>query len=187
LLGGGMLAVFNATLRGAILAMIFTLGYVAACCLRTVELTADGEDAIDDWPAAAAWKDWMWAFFQVLNYLVQAFLVALVLTWWTGPLYGPPALFVVFVAFPIIALASMEAESWLPASKVILQTLWTHPALWLIFYVEAALLLLTWMGIALIGMAVGGLWFVPVSCMLIAAVALIYARLLGRLAWCLSR
>jgi hypothetical protein len=179
--------VFSASLRATLMVLVFTFGYMAACCLRIVELSAEGVDAIDDWPAAAEWKEWMWAFFQVLSYLVQAILVAFFLTWWSGFLYWIPTVVIVFITFPIIALAAMEAGSCLPTSTVVLQTLKTHPWAWATFYAEATLLVGAWCLLMLLGVLLAEEWSGLLSVPLFAAVALIYARLMGRLAWCLNR
>jgi hypothetical protein len=129
----------------------------------------------------------MWSFFQLLNYLVQAALVAFVLTWWSWFLYGLPALLVVFIVYPLITLAAMEADSWLPLSPAIFRTLQTHLWAWAIFYAESALVFVVWCVLAVAGAVLAGWWSVPVTTGLLAAVAIIYARLLGRLAWCLNQ
>ncbi len=187
LLAGGVLLVFSFTLRASFLVLVFVLGYICACCLTIVQHTADGLDEIEDWPAALDWKEWMWSLFQVFGYLLQAVLVAFILAWWSSVLYWIPALLIVYVAFPIIALAGLEADSWLPMSPIIWRTLKTHWWAWAIFYLESALVLAAWSIIGVVGAAVAGLWSVPVTTALLAAVFIIYARLLGRLGWCLNQ
>jgi hypothetical protein len=59
---------------------------------------------------------------------------------------------------------------------------------WLILYLETGAMLIGWVIVTLIPMATGGLYLMPfISGPLLAAGLMIYARLLGRLAWLASQ
>ena len=102
-------------------------------------------------------------------------------------MYWIPSLLVVFVAFPYITLSAMEAESWAPTSAAVFRTLQTHLWAWAIFYAESALLVVVWLVASVVGALVSEAWAVIMPCPLLAAAIIIYARLMGRLAWCFSQ
>jgi hypothetical protein len=93
-----------------------------------------------------------------------------------------------FLLYPICLLSSMEANSpWLPLTKPILHSVVTLWWGWLVFYALAAAVLGGWLALIVVGS-----WLQPFLAGLLggpvlAAAILIYARLLGRLAWRASR
>ena len=167
--------------------MLFTLAYMFHCCLKVIEQTAYGHAVIDDWPPFVMWKEWGWAFFQLLLVVMQSALVAAILTAGSW-LYSPtPVVVMTAILFPWMLLSSLEADSWIPYSKPIMRSLLTHLPIWGLFYLEVALVVAAWGLLSIGGFMLAGAWSLLVSAPLFAAACLICARLLGRLAWCLRR
>jgi len=167
--------------------LLFTLAYMFACCQKVIEETAYGHAVIDEWPSLVQWKEWGWAFFQLFLYVLQSALAAAVLTagsWLVSPI---PVLLVTAILFPFFLLSCLESDSWIPLSWPIIRSLQTHTPVWGLFYLEAAGVVVGWGLVTLAGIEWFGLFSFFVSGPLLAAAALICARLLGRLAWCIRR
>jgi hypothetical protein len=78
----------------------------------------------------------------------------------------------------------MEADSYLlPFSPPILRTLGYYPQGWLMFYLLTGAMFAAWVVAFDFGFARGPYWTVLLSGPVLAAVMLIYSRLLGRVAW----
>jgi hypothetical protein len=164
----------------------FTMSYAAACSLHVFESTAAGLDRIEAWPEPN-WRDWM----GELIYVGWIAVIPLGISYGLGLLgvsHGVtifatlPALF--FVLYPISFLSAMEANSvWVPLTMPILGSLARWWWCWLLFYCLAGLMIgsIAAAVILLIASSLDGLLIGmgPV----LAAGALIYFRLLGRLAW----
>jgi hypothetical protein len=90
----------------------------------------------------------------------------------------------VFLLFPILLLSSVDANSpFIPLSRRVRRSLFRVAGTWLTFYVLSGLLWAGLMG-AFWGLAQLHDFLAPVlGGPLLAATVLIYARLLGRLAW----
>jgi hypothetical protein len=174
------------SLRGTAIALAFTLGYAAACGMKIIEATANGLDVVE-WPSWGEWKEWMWAYVQMLCHLTCSLLVAAALTWWSRSLYWIPMAVVMFVVFPYVVLSAMEAESWLPLSTNVPRTLKSHAWAWGVFYGEAVLLIAAWSILTVVVSVAAGSAALVVTSPLLAALMIIYARLLGRLGWVISR
>lgn len=169
--------------------LLWTLSYAAGCAICIIEATAAGIDRIEAWPEPN-WKEWM----LQLIYLtwiaaaptVAAYGIAKLSETQGGP-FWPVLCGGFFLMFPIVLLSAMEANSpWVLLSLPVLKSLFVVCGGWLTFYLLTGTLLtlvavlagfLQERSILLAGIILGP----PV-----AAAILIYARLLGRLAWKIS-
>jgi hypothetical protein len=181
--------------RGQLIAGFFALGwlffalltgsYAAACIAAVTETTAYNDDAPYDWPDPD-WRE------RVMHLVWLGWCVGLAAALALGPAtalfesaqHVAWALLIgVGVLFPIFLLSTLETNSLSPFSQPVWGSLLTQGLSWLIFY-------------ALTGLLVGGCGFASVWLFgrigmfsafvagpLWAACILIYARLLGRLAW----
>jgi hypothetical protein len=168
---------------------LLVLSYASSCCLQVIEDTANGVDSITSWPAAD-WRAWVLGLLSVLYVLVLCALVGYVVRLLVRPIFDTwvPSIFIVFLLFPIVQLSSLAAESrWWPYSPAILRSLKTVTAQWLLFYGIVIVMCGGWLVISVVGILISP-WGTPIVVMpLLAAVMLIYARLLGRLAWCFGQ
>jgi hypothetical protein len=165
---------------------IWTLSYAAACSLVVVEQTANGNQEMGEWPEPQ-WTGWLLEMTHVLIPAIVAALIAwgvgLVLRLTTGWFWSPLA-GTLFVLFPIFWMSSLECDAlFLPFSRPILWSLVRLWWAWLLFYAEAALLLLLGPGLLLYGVQPDPFGAALGTAPVLAAVILIYSRLLGRLAW----
>jgi hypothetical protein len=168
---------------------ILTFGYASACWIPIITETAAGSDRVEGWPEPY-WKDWALDLvrfgFTALQAVAVAFGIAKLFelgmdTFW------PPLLAGSFLLFPIFLLSSMHADSaWVPVTPPIVRSLLTCWWAWLMFYVEVAVMAVIWPGLALLGLLFEP-WMTAISTgPLMAAVLLIYARLIGRLGWVIT-
>ncbi len=90
-----------------------------------------------------------------------------------------------FLLFPFLLLCELESGSaFTPASGLVLASLWRQSAAWLLFYAESGgLFAVAGVLVILVGPRINLSIGVVMGGMLFAAVAMIYFRLLGRLAW----
>lgn len=160
--------------------------YSAACCLPVVTDTAAGADRIDAWPEPVV-KEWavqlLYVSFIGVEAIVGAYFIGRFVEQFTGWSVWP-RLLATDLLFPIILLASLEAGSvFTPWSGPIFRSLYKSWLSWLGFYVITTTM---WFAFGAVITALG--LFVPPLIALLpgpifAALLLIYARLLGRLAW----
>jgi DNA-directed RNA polymerase subunit RPC12/RpoP len=165
---------------------IWTLSYAAGCLLAVVEETAAGNDEIN-WPDDG-WRERVWkllyaGYLLVLSALAGTAVGSLaqllaVEFWWS-------ALATTFVLFPIVLLSSLEAGTpWAPLTPPIIRSLVVSMWCWGVFYIEITLLATPWVALVLVGVQLRHpFWTALVAAPPLAALLLIYARLLGRLAW----
>ncbi|MGD9720697.1 MAG: hypothetical protein AB7O59_16160 [Pirellulales bacterium] len=162
--------------------MLVTGSFCAACFLAAVDDTADGHDDVqaDSLPPLG---DWFFAFFSVLGIWLMS--GALGYPFALVPSIGALAVPISsLVLFPVLLLSAMECDSFfIPWSPRVWGTTLRFAGTWLAFYIVSTFLLAAW----LIGTSFA-LQAAPFASMLLAApalaaVILIYARLLGRLAW----
>lgn len=177
-------------LGAAFLALAF-VATASVCSLAILQDTAAGYDKVEHWPGMEI-IDWMMNVFYVVNGLLSAALPGLFLGGTLMCLGGNVSSAVyggaisAIVLFPIF-LISMAAEGscFAIASPAVWGTLWTARRRWGKFYLLSAglglglLVLARWM-------AGGGFLLPALSAAVAVAVTMIYFRLLGRLAWCLS-
>jgi hypothetical protein len=186
----GHMAAVLFSMVAAASALIF-LVTASVCFVAILHDTANGYEKIEGWPGVA-FLDWMGDSLYVIN--------ALFVSATPGVLFGQflncagvPAFFAFFCGlitfywlFPVIMLSMSEEGSPLSiASGSVWRSLLTARTLWTRFYVASAGIVLGAVVGASIAAVTSLLISVPVTAVVIA-LAMIYFRLLGRLAWCLS-
>jgi hypothetical protein len=165
--------------------VILTGSYAAACVFAILETTAYNYDAPYDWPE----PDWRERFMHFLwmgwclGLAAALFVTPSALVAETLPVRALLCAIGITVVFPVFVLSTMETNSLVPFSGPIWRSLGSQFHVWGAFYVISSLLL-AGCGLAsvmlfsqsqlLSPIVLGPLW---------AATILIYARLLGRLAW----
>jgi len=199
LVAGGMMAyfvVYGLQMGGvgvrtvgisACMATAFAFAYASACCLTVIEETGSGRNVIDEWPNALDWKEWAWGLVFMLIMLLESAFVAFIPTVGFTPWSWLPFVFLTIAIFPYVVLSSLEADTMVPVSKAVFQSLSKNTVAWLVFYGCYFGVWLVWLTVSIVaGFIV--LWgAVLVSMPLFAAMLLIHARLLGRLAWCIGK
>lgn len=167
---------------------ILTFGYALTCCLTIIENTSNGLDTFDVSPSMD-WKEWTFIFGRIVVLLLQAGMVGAALKWLCQSESFTPLAIGTFAAFPLVLLGALASgEAWTPLA--IKTVLWSFKPLWWawgLFYVETGALVWGWTLLAATGMREEP-WPTPFyAAPLLAAVILIYARLVGRLAGCIVR
>jgi hypothetical protein len=171
----------------ALMAFIMTMGFAVAHCRSIFEETAYGADAVESWPPFD-WKGWLVTFFFAAIVLAEAGAAAYVLA--VPQLMGSalPALLITFLLYPVFLLSALENDSpFVPLAMPVLKSFKSIWWAWWLFYMETGLLLAFWVAVTVAGLFVQPYLSVFVSGPLLAAVLMIYARLLGRLTWCASQ
>jgi hypothetical protein len=159
-----------------ILAMSFSI----TSCLAAIQDTADGHDLPQD-NTFPEWDQWLYTLLSWVMVGAAAAAVGFPLSLWIGPI----AFAISFLLlFPILLLSAMEADSFImPFSPPVLRSLGYYAHGWLMFYLVST---------GLIALAAYGFDHAyresPLATLLLsgpvlAALLLIYARLIGRLAW----
>jgi hypothetical protein len=168
---------------------ILALSYASACCLHVIECTANGADSIDTWPATD-WREWVWSLICVLYVFMICALAGYAVRLMTLPVVDTwlPTELTIFLLFPFVLLSSLAADSrWWPYAPTILKSMRVVPVSWLVFYGFVIALCGGWLAIFVVGILMNPWGAMMVVMPLLAAVMLICARLLGRLAWCLGQ
>jgi hypothetical protein len=168
---------------------ILTGSYAAACVFAVTETTAYNFDAPYDWPE----PDWRERFFHFL-WLGWCFGLAVALVVTPASLVTESLQYRVLISavgtavlFPIFVLSTLETNSLFPLSGPVWRSLAREAAAWITFYMLSGAV------VSGCGMASVELYkrlemlSVIVLAPLWAACVLIYARLLGRLAWRIMR
>ncbi|MFH1919762.1 MAG: hypothetical protein ABIP48_07765, partial [Planctomycetota bacterium] len=187
--GIGSFAAMACLASGTVLFLLWSV-MASAFLLAVVEDTAEGNDAIENWPEAI-FSDWMFDFFFIFNgtilSLVPGVALAQVLAftgqpyWWSIPAS-------VFFVFPVALLSMLEAGSPLvPVSLPIWGSLFSKWWAWTLFYLETALVLAAFLVFAAVVIHYGGTWGSVLVVPAWVAILMIYFRLLGRLAWCCAQ
>ena len=191
----GIVILFVCTLTGTTIFAIFVLSYTAHCYLTVMQDTADGLDQVV-WPSE-----------PIADRLGQAGYLGFLTALWLAPagilasalrhdvLPGQPGLLLLLIAvpglwlcFPVGLLSSLSASSrWIPLRLAILQRLLRLFPATVGFYLSTALLLAGSAALWYVALAGSSALLLPVAGGLGAAVVLIHARLLGRLAWLVRR
>lgn len=156
-------------------------GYVSACLLAVVEDTANGCDQVQEWPESD-WRDWAFTLRLPLMAALGSFAAGSLFSWLAGQ-WNLAADLAALVVFPVLILSMLESGAALaPISAAILSTCLRFWWVWAIFYAET--------GLALIAVAWLLRWIAGQSLSVCLCGApplvyfmLVYARLLGRLAW----
>ncbi len=166
----------------ALLLTLIVSGYVTACLLAVIEDTANGCDRVREWPESD-WRDWLWTLRFPLVSGFGALLAGAVVEQLAGEWNWAAAL-AALVVFPILLLSVLETGSALaPLSGPILKSCRRWWWAWLLFYAETGLMFLVWFWIARFAVSHFPSIAIWIAAPLSIAALLIYARLLGRLAW----
>ncbi len=173
----------------AVFGMIGLVGFAwfvtaAVTWLAILVDTAGGNDQIEGWPDAI-WLDWVGhsmflvnslAIVTLLGYGVATGAAALGLSVWPGVAPG-------VLLFPVLLLAMLETGSMFdPFSRPVWSSLWYALGPWLLFYVESSLLLAAAGGLAALLIFLGNTLTYAGAALIGVAAAIVYFRLLGRLA-----
>ncbi len=167
------------------------LAYAAHSFLVVVQDTSAGNDRVV-WPDEAM-VDWLWKFVYLLwlvavcvvpSGLVAKLLPASVFTEWRVPVASLAAF---WLLFPVALLSSLGGESKVYVLRPkLLGLLLRVPGATLGCYLSTGLLLGA--SAALTALTYGGHWtFTPLAAVAAGTTVLIYARLMGRLAWRVGR
>ena len=164
---------------------VMTLTFCAACFMAAVDDTVDGQDEMQD-STFPPWDEWFPALFSVFNVVLMSGAVGYPLA--LVPQIGFVGIPVsALVLFPVLFLSAMECGSYFaPLSPVVWRTIPRFFGTWLAFYVISTLLIGGWLAGTAALLPNGAFLVVLGSAAALAAVVLIYARLLGRLGWRIS-
>lgn len=171
------------------------VAYAAHCFFTVVQDTAAGNEEVS-WPGDL-FLDWIRSAVVVIGLLAVSLAPAGFLARGLGAVWlpGQPGLRFFLMAvlslwsvFPVVLLSIMSARSpWMlfkPA--VIVQLVRLGPAA-LIFFLMSGLVGGICAGLAYLYLWLGQAWLLPVIAIVFSGSLLIYGRLLGRLAWLISR
>ena len=187
---GAVLGGLSARLFGppACMAGGLTFGYAFTCCMVVIEGTSNGWDTIDVSPPLE-WKEWIFNLGRIAVLLLQAGLVGAAFQWLCQSTSFTPLAIGTLAAFPLVLLGALASgEAWAPlAMKTVLWSIRPLWWAWALFYIESGALIWGWTLLTATGLREEP-WATPLyAAPLLAAVILIYARLLGRLAGCIVR
>jgi predicted RNA-binding Zn-ribbon protein involved in translation (DUF1610 family) len=166
---------------------IWSSTYSAACFLPVVIDTAAGNNRIHSWPEPN-WREWMPKLFYVGYMESVAALGGLVGATIVDELYGGgfwlSFCIINYLIFPAMLLSSLEAGSaFMPLTLPILKCMVTRWWCWLLFYLETTFIWVLWAGLMWFGIPNSPYLTILLAGPMLAAILLITARLLGRLAW----
>jgi hypothetical protein len=167
---------------------VIWIGYLAvsftsAMWLKIVQVTAAGYDIVDDW-RAGDWREWPWAMVYPVGMLVPSLLIGWGVYATSEMARLPFGLAAGFFVYPILLLSAMETGSPLnPVSMPVLRSLGMVWWAWLIVYIETAVMVAA-LGVFVYYAFQEHPWVtIMLAVPMLAAGLMIYARLLGRLAW----
>ncbi len=164
-------------------AAALTFGYAACCWMGIIEETSNGWDAIETWPDIN-WKEWIWNLAHLATLGLQAGIVGMAVQLAVGSRTWAPLLIGAWFAFPLVLLSALSADgAWVPLNTLpIVASMGRRLVSWIVFYVEITALAGAWIVLVTLGLWTAP-WLVPLyAAPLLAAILLIYARLVGRLA-----
>lgn len=171
---GVLLTMFTAILTLAV------LSFAAVSCQAAIQDTADGHDE----PLEASLPDWdQWVFTLLAWMMLWAASAAI--GYPLSLVIGPMAFLITStLLFPVLLLSAMECESFIvPFSPPVLRTLGYYFHGWLTFQVMTVVLFAGWITAFDYGFPQAPHLTALFSGPVLATIMLIYARLLGRLAW----
>lgn len=158
-----------------------------ACSVAIIQDTANGYEKIEQWPGANI-GEWMWDGFYVTNSLLASATPG-VAVWllglgWVNAVFVGTATAVAL--FPILVLSALEQSSPLGfASASIWKSLGERRGRWVKFYLlSVGLAVLALLASSLLPTSNFLLWGLAAAGL--ATIGMVYFRLVGRLAWCLS-
>lgn len=171
-------------------ALAWTLLLASACLVSVTRETAAGIDVVDQWPESD-WREWLWEGLILLDVgLISGGVVYLVSQLFERmpaiePLLADMAGLVGgALVLPMLLLSIFDNGTIFPPfSWPVFRSVLLRPHYWLLFHLETLLLLAGIVSLLWLGMQQTLYLRVFVGAPLAAAYVLIYARLLGRLAW----
>ncbi len=176
---------------GAVVVTVVLVATAAAIGLAILQDTASGRDKVESWPGMP-FTDWVMDVFYVVNALLTAALPGLFVGGALMCLGGKVGSAIyggalsAIVLFPLFLISMVtEGSAFSVASPAVWGTVRTQPRLWGKFYLLSGALSLV---LLMLGrMMLGSGFFLQGLCSAGAvAASMIYFRLLGTLAWCLS-
>ncbi|HYT90445.1 MAG TPA: hypothetical protein VEL76_17195 [Gemmataceae bacterium] len=193
LAGAGPAIVFFFLMAALAVLGIPILAYAAHCFLTVVEFTAAGQDEIR-WPDEPL-TDWLWkplyllwllAFWLIPAWLVVAVVLTRGLGLPLGGFYGA-LLAAAWLLFPLGLFSSLSANHRMVVFRpAILRALVRQPLAVGVVYLASGVLVVGWGALFYYAMVAPSWWWLPVASTTGAVVLLLYARLLGRLAWVMT-
>jgi len=187
-MSGNPMGLFVCAMLGGLAAILVLIWFIvlSATVLTVLNETAEGCDAINNWPGAV-FLDWMgdslWLFCAFCMSMTPGAAIAWLLAQQgiAGEVLMPLSLFFVF---PIVLLSMIETNSIFGLlSLPVWQTLFVATFGWLRFYAASAALLAAAWGLEEVASRLNPFAGLMVVSVIQAVAWLIYFRLLGRLAW----
>ncbi len=171
----------------AYVATLMTLAYACTCAIKVIEETSHGLDSVECEPDLN-WKEWFYSFAYIACLLLQAGAVGMLVRAASLTDSWLPMSITTLVLFPWFLLGGLAADgAWVPLA--VRHVMRTFPALavqWGFFYLQTGAIALVWTLVTVGGLATAP-WLVPLySGPILAAGVLVYARLVGRMAWCIA-
>jgi len=161
---------------------------VASAFLMTIiQDTAEGSDRVEDWPEAifADWAGDILFFFSSVCVSILPGVAFVQISGYIGPLSGLIVPASALLLFPVVMLSMLEGSSPLSVlSFTVLRSLFSTSWVWILFYLETAVLVAAFVFFAAQVFRSLGPWGLYLPAALSVAVLMVYCRLLGRLAWC---
>jgi hypothetical protein len=174
-------------LAGVSLLVFLGLVVVAGYWLAILRDTAEGCEVIENWPELVL-IDWTIGFLHLIVAGACAIGIGTILQRAAAHWGIPPEMVLALsahVLFPLFLLSSLETNvPFLPLSVPILRSLGSSLPAWAAFYAVTGLLLPLGYGTAVLVSRWIRLWSLAPASVLLAAIAILYFRLLGRLALC---
>jgi hypothetical protein len=168
--------------------IITTLGYIATCSLKIIESTAENDESFEI-AVGIEWKEWIWNFAHMLVLVLQAGMVGAVMKVLIPIHPWLPMIAATYAVFPIVLLGALAADgAWAPiAIGSVLRSLIPVGWAWALFYLETTVPIVAWCILVGAGLSSYSPWLTPLyAAPLLAIYFLFYARLIGRLASCIS-
>lgn len=187
--GAGPAILFVIATAAEAIVGLYTAAWAAHCFLVVLEQTSAGRDEVE-WPDDLV-IEWLWKPFFF------AWLIALwVVPVWGGvslvaavlerPLVGlyPAMALVVWLLFPISLLSCLHAQSRLTVLHwMIVRRMLKNGGALLLYYLVTGVLVLGAAALVALALTSPSWGFLPLAALVVSAVLLIDARLLGRIAW----
>jgi hypothetical protein len=188
-LGAGLSVAATAMLTAMIASFTVpaTLIVAAVKFLTILQDTSEGYDRIET-RSEGPWIDWATESFYVLN----AASLCMAPGWLLYELLSPHWEFAWLVVpvgamlfFPVLLLSMLSAASPLAALtatvlRMLLRVWWA----WLLFFLQSTVVIAVAVAVTWGLMRLMGTWGISLACVIDVPLAMIYFRLLGRLAWC---
>lgn len=191
IMDGSFVGIAGAAILGAVALMVanWTVAFGAACMFSVIRETAAGVDIVEEWPESD-WREWLWPllYVVVVSILATGFPYAcsqiLRAIGTRDVLTIPWQLAIAGLLFPVLLLSVVENGLILAFySKPVVRSLMRLPHYWLLFHLETLLPLAGIFAIVWFGFADWAFYVTLLAAPLLAGALLIYARLLGRMAW----